>query len=80
MVEPRDNDLDHQAPETADFSTADQSGEVDLDLIDTLLSMTPAERLRWHADLMEFAERQRQLRAKEYGFDPADLRTAEEAQ
>ena len=53
------------------FPPTDESGEVDLSLIDTMLSLTPAERLRWHAEMMEFIELQRQLQIKRYGFDPA---------
>ena len=53
---------------------------MDLSLIDTLLDMTPTERLRWHAEFMEFAAMVREQRTREYGFDPADLRIAEEAE
>jgi hypothetical protein len=62
------------------FPPTDESGEVDISLIDTLLDMTPTERLQWHAEFSEFAEQQRQLRAKEYGFDPADIGPLEETE
>jgi hypothetical protein len=62
------------------FAVTDESGEVDLALVDTLLDMTPAQRLQWHAEFAEFAARQRELRTQEYGFDPADVGTDQEAE
>ena len=53
------------------FPPTDDSGEVDLNLIDKMLSLTPAERLRWHDEMNEFIGQQRQLRIAKYGFDPA---------
>ncbi len=53
------------------FPPTDESGEVDLSLIDTMLSMTVAERLRWHDEMNEFIAIQRDIRIAKYGFDPA---------
>lgn len=80
MTDRADDKHELEAQGLNEFAPADESAEVDLCLIDTLLAMTPAERLRWHAEWMEFADQQRRLRANEYGFDPADLRVAEEAE
>ena len=62
------------------FPETDESGEVDIWLIDTLLDMTPTERLEWHQSFMRFASELRQVRTKEYGFDPADIGALEEAE
>jgi len=73
MSKPANNDFDLRPEDVPAFPPTDESGEVDLWLIDTLLNLTPTERLQWHAEFSEFADQQRQLRAKEYGFDPEEI-------
>lgn len=80
MSEPKHKEFDLRPEDVPEFPPTDESGEVDIWLIDTLLNMTPTERLEWHQDMIEFAHQQRLLRTKEYGFDPADIRALEEAE
>lgn len=68
--EPRPEDF----PE---FPPTDESGDVDLTLIDYTLSLTPSERLRRAEEFSHFAEIVRQAGIKYYGMDP---RPAEEAE
>jgi hypothetical protein len=80
MTRNADKETDVRPADVPAFPPTDATGEVDLCLIDKLLDLTPAERLQWHAEFIEFASQQRELRMKEYGFDPADIGVAEEAQ
>jgi len=80
MSESRNKEFELRPEDVPAFPPTDESGEVDICLIDTLLDMTPTERLQLHAEFSEFAEQQRQQRAKEYGFDPADIGRIEEAE
>ena len=54
------------------FAEVDESGDVDLSLIEYNLSLTPAERLRRAHSLRLFAEAARADRIRRYGLDPAD--------
>lgn len=62
------------------FPPTDESGEVDIWLIDTLLNLTPTQRLERHQAFIDFAACVRQQRVKEYGFDPADVCVAQEVE
>ena len=59
------------------FPPTDETGDVDLNLIDYNLSLTPAERLRRAHSLRLFAEAARADRIRRYGLDPADPSTTE---
>jgi len=80
MSKPVNDEFDLRPEDVQAFPPTDESGEVDLWLIDTLLNMTPTERLQWHASFMRFASEQHRLRTAEYGFDPGDIRALEEAE
>jgi hypothetical protein len=80
MSESRDIEFCLRPEDVPEFPPTDESGEVDIWLIDTLLDLTPTERLAWHAEFMEFAGQQRQLIIQKYGFDPADIRVPEETE
>lgn len=64
----------------SDSAQTPESAEVDLELIDSLLALTPGQRLRCHAEFLAFAQRRRQALKEEYGFDPWDIRVVEEAE
>ena len=80
MSQSPNKEFDLRPEDVPAFPPTDESGEVDICLIDTLLDMTPTERLQWHESFMKFANEQRQLRAKEYGFDPGNIRALEEVE
>ena len=54
------------------FPPTDESGDVDLSLIDAMLDLTPGERLRQLDEFNQFIASTRNARIKLYGFDPAD--------
>jgi len=54
------------------FPPTDESGDVDLTLIDAMLELTPGQRLRQHDEFNQFFALMRDARIKLYGFDPAD--------
>ncbi len=55
----------------------DETGEVDLSLIDYSLSLTLEERTRRHYHARIFAERMRHIARQRYGSIIDDLKTAE---
>lgn len=46
------------------------SPDIDLDLIDYLLSLSPADRIRRHDQALELVRALRQAGKRLYGFDP----------
>jgi hypothetical protein len=61
------------------YPPLDETGYVDLTLIESTMALTPAERIRRHTDFLEFIELARLARIKRYGFDPAADRSPETA-
>ena len=55
---------------TTPESTEALSPDVDLDFIDYLLSLSPAERIRRHDQALELVRALRQAGKRLYGFDP----------
>lgn len=53
-----------------DFPPADETGDIDLTLIDYNLSLTPSERVRRAEEFSRLAEVVRQAGIKHYGMDP----------
>jgi hypothetical protein len=65
--EPKDlNDLD-------DFPATDETGDVDLSLLDSTLRLTPAQRAERHYHARLFAQRLRRLARERYGSTLDDL-------
>ena len=60
-------------PGIDDFPPTDESGDVDLSLIDHSLSLSLAERARRHYHARLFAERMRQVARERYGSLIDDL-------
>ena len=60
-----------------DFPPMDETGEVDLSLVDVMLDYTPAQRISQLEGALEFIELARQWRIKQYGYDPAIDRSLE---
>lgn len=60
-----------------DFPPTDESGDVDLSLIDYSLSLTLEERARRHYHARLFAERMRNIARQRYGSIVDDLEAPE---
>jgi hypothetical protein len=60
-----------------DFPPTDETGDVDLTLLDYTLSLTPAERVRQAEEFSRFAEMVRQAGINHYGMDPRPPEEAE---
>lgn len=60
-----------------DLPPSDETGDVDLSLIDYSLSLTLEERARRHYHARLFAERMRHIARQRYGSIIDDLETAE---
>ena len=54
------------------FPETDVTGDVDLTLIDSMLELTPGQRLQQLDEFNQFIELARTARIKLYGFDPAN--------
>jgi hypothetical protein len=80
MPAPEEKSPEFDPTDQPAFPPTDETGDVDLSLIDAMLALTPAERLRRVGEMMEFMEIQRRLRIKRYGFDPAADAIAETAE
>lgn len=63
-------------PATA-TDVSDDSPDVDLDLLEYLLTLSPAERLRRHNDALELVQALRAEGRRHYGFDPGVTPPAE---
>jgi len=72
MIEPDQNDR------ATCFPTLDESGTVDISLVEAMLALTPGERLRRHAALLDLAYEAREIRKKKHGFDPWEVSVPEE--
>ncbi len=57
-------------------ANVDESGDVDLDLLDFLASLSPAERLARHEQARTLVEALRRAGEKLYGVDPRALTTS----
>jgi len=60
-----------------DFPPTDESGDVDVSLIDYSLSLTIEERARRHCHARLFAERMRNIARQRYGSIVDDLEAVE---
>ena len=60
-----------------DFPPTDESGDVDLSLIEHSLSLSLQERARQHYHARHFAERMRGIARQRYGAIIDDLESAE---
>jgi hypothetical protein len=56
---------------------ADPSKDLDLDLLEFLGSLTPAERMRRHESALQLVLALRKAAMKHYGFDPRAVATPE---
>jgi hypothetical protein len=74
MDRPRAADI---PPGIDDLPPTDESGDVDLSLLDYYLSLTLAERARRHYHARLFAERMRQFARRRYGSIVDDLEALE---
>jgi len=58
---------DLKPPDFPDFPPTDESGDVDLSLIDYNLSLTVAERIRQHGEALKLVRRLEEVRRQWYG-------------
>jgi hypothetical protein len=78
MANPKDfNPTECNIADLPDFPPTDETGNVDLSLIDAMLDCTPAQRIGRLEGALEFIEAARQWRIKQYGYDPAIDRSFE---
>ena len=68
----KDKEIILDPADFAAFPPTDESGDVDLTLIDAMLELTPGQRLRQLDEFNQFVAIARRARIKLYGFDPAD--------
>jgi hypothetical protein len=72
MEETRDKEQDLNPADFPDFPPTDESGEVDLSLIDYNLSLTVPERIRQHCEALKLVRRLETVRRQWYGPDDRD--------
>ena len=60
-----------------DFPPTDETGDVDLTLLDYTLSLSASERVRQAEELSQFLELVRQAGIRHYGMDPRPPEEAE---
>ena len=71
------NSEDFNPADLPDYPELDETGQVDLSLIDCILDCTPAQRIARFGGVLEVMELARQARIKQYGYDPAADRSPE---
>jgi hypothetical protein len=63
------NPEDFNPADLPDYPPTDETGDVDLSLIDYNLSLTPAQRMEEHAAALSLVRALEQARIKRYGQD-----------